>query len=123
MLLIYISNYSIAIACLWIIVSEYSVFFIINVYIFKKKILINFLNIYFFLKISDTEYRKLLSGSHEYEYEEYPNQDNYGSNILKILNQHPLVLQKKRLHLGQRHIQPLKLSLQKKIYKIVTLQI
>ena len=55
-------------------------FFIINVYIFKKKILINFLNIFFFLKISDTEYRKLLSGSYEYEYEEYPDQDKYGSN-------------------------------------------
>ena len=47
---------------------------------FQKKILINFLNIYFFLKISDTEYRKLLSGSYEYEYEEYPDQDNYGSS-------------------------------------------
>ena len=34
--------------------------------------------------------------------------------IIKILKQHPLVLQQKRLHLGQRHIQPLKLSLQKK---------
>ena len=33
----------------------------------------------FFLN-SDTEYRKLLSGSYEYEYEEYPDQDNYGSN-------------------------------------------
>ena len=60
--------------------SECSVFFIINVYIFKKENLINFLNIYFFLKISDTENRKLLSGSYEYEYEEYPDQDNYGSN-------------------------------------------
>ena len=29
---------------------------------------------------SDTEYRKLLSESYEYEYEEYPDQDNYGSN-------------------------------------------
>ena len=31
----------------------------------------------------DTEYRKLLSGSYEYEYEEYPNQDKYGSNNLQ----------------------------------------
>ena len=34
----------------------------------------------FFFLNSDTEYRKLLSGSSEYEYEEYPDQDNYGSN-------------------------------------------
>ena len=27
-----------------------------------------------------TEYRKFLSESYEYEYEEYPDQDNYGSN-------------------------------------------
>ena len=27
-----------------------------------------------------TEYRKLLSESYEYEYEEYPDLDNYGSN-------------------------------------------
>ena len=37
-----------------------------------------------FLKItfsfSDTEYRKFLSELYEYEYEEYPDQDNYGSN-------------------------------------------
>ena len=44
-------------------------------YIFSKKNLINI-----FLKISDTEYRKLLSGSYEYGYEEYPDQDNYGTN-------------------------------------------
>ena len=36
-----------------------------------------FYNYYFF---SDTEYRKFLSESHEYEYEEYPDQDNYESN-------------------------------------------
>ena len=29
---------------------------------------------------SDTEYGKFLSESYEYEYEEYPDQDNYGSN-------------------------------------------
>ena len=29
---------------------------------------------------SDTEYRKFLSESYEYEYEEYLDQDNYGSN-------------------------------------------
>ena len=29
---------------------------------------------------SDTECRKFLSESYEYEYEEYPDQDNYGSN-------------------------------------------
>ena len=81
MLLIYINNYSIAIACLWIFASEYSVlfFFIINVYIFKKKFKQFFK--YIFLKISDTEYRKLLNGSYEYEYEEYPDQDNYGVTI------------------------------------------
>ena len=33
-----------------------------------------------FFLISDTEYRKLLSESYEYEYEEYPDQNNYGSN-------------------------------------------
>ena len=26
------------------------------------------------------EYRKLLSGTYEYEYEEYPDQDNFASN-------------------------------------------
>ena len=36
-----------------------------------------FYNYFFF---SDTEYRKFLSESYEYEYEEYPDQDNYGSN-------------------------------------------
>ena len=40
----------------------------------KKKLFYN----YFFF--SDTEYRKFLSESYEYEYEEYPDQDNYGSN-------------------------------------------
>ena len=38
----------------------------------------NYFTITFFF--SDTEYRKFLSESHEYEYEEYPDQDNYGSN-------------------------------------------
>ena len=89
-------------------------FFIINVYIFQKKNLINFLNIYFFLKISDTEYRKLLSGSYEYEYEEYTDQDNYGSNNPQDTKTTSIGSTKKRLHLGQGHIQPLKLSLQKK---------
>ena len=32
------------------------------------------------LFFSGTEYRKFLSESYEYEYEEYPDQDNYGSN-------------------------------------------
>ena len=122
-LLIYINNYSIAIACLWIIASEYSVFFIINEYIFNKKNLINFLNIYFFLKISDTEYRKLLSDHMNMSMKNILIRIIMDLIILKILKQHPLVLQKKILNLGQRHIQPLKLSLQKKIYKIVTLQI
>ena len=40
----------------------------------NKKIILQLL---FF---SDTEYRKFLSESYEYEYEEYPDQDNYGSN-------------------------------------------
>ena len=40
---------------------------------------------------------------------------------LKILKQHPLVLQK-RLQLGQIHIQSLKFSLQEKILKLVMLQ-
>ena len=43
---------------------------------FKKKCF----NVFFNTKNSDTEYRKLLSRSYEYEYEEYPDQDNYGSN-------------------------------------------
>ena len=34
----------------------------------------------YFSFFSDTEYRKFLSESYEYEYEEYPDQDNYGSN-------------------------------------------
>ena len=29
---------------------------------------------------SDTEYRKLLSRTYEYEYEEYPDEDNFTSN-------------------------------------------
>ena len=37
----------------------------------------NYFTITFF---SDTECRKFLSESYEYEYEEYPDQDNYGSN-------------------------------------------
>ena len=32
------------------------------------------------LFFGDTEYRKFLSESYEYEYEEYPDQGNYGSN-------------------------------------------
>ena len=36
-----------------------------------------FYNYFYF---SDTEYRKFLSESYEYEYEEYPERDNYGSN-------------------------------------------
>ena len=35
---------------------------------------------YNYLFFSDTEYRTFLSESYEYEYEEYPDQDNYGSN-------------------------------------------
>ena len=31
-------------------------------------------------KNSDTEYRKLLSGTYEYEYEEYSDEDNFVSN-------------------------------------------
>ena len=101
-----------------------TVFFYNKCIYFQKEFLINFLNIYFFLKISDTEYRKLLSGSYEYEYEEYPDQDNYGSNNPQDTKTTSIgSTKKKRLLLGQRHIQPLKLSLQKKIYKIVTLQI
>ena len=37
-------------------------------------------NLFFNIKSSDTEYRKLLTESYEYEYEEYPDLDNYGSN-------------------------------------------
>ena len=40
----------------------------------NKKIILQLL---FF---SDIEYRKFLSESYEYEYEEYPDQDNYGSD-------------------------------------------
>ena len=40
-----------------------------------------FLNIIIIIfKNSDTEYRKLLSGTYEYEYEEYPDEDNFASN-------------------------------------------
>ena len=42
----------------------------------KKQKIIILQSIFF----SDTEYRKFLSESYEYEYEEYPDQDNYGSN-------------------------------------------
>ena len=51
------------------------------VYMYKKttttttKIIVK--NYFFF---SDTEYRKFLSESYKYDYEEYPDQDNYGSN-------------------------------------------
>ena len=77
MLLIYINNYSIAVACLWINASKYSVFLYVYhlIYISKKCF-----NLFFNIKNSDTEYRKLLSESYEYEYEEYPDLDNYGSN-------------------------------------------
>ena len=44
----------------------------------KQKNKKNYFTITFFF--SDTEYRKFLSESYEYEYEEYPDQDNYGSN-------------------------------------------
>ena len=37
------------------------------------------LNLNFFFN-SDTEYRKLLSGTYEYDYEECPDQDNFASN-------------------------------------------
>ena len=43
----------------------------------QKKKQKNYLQLLFF---SDTEYRKFLSESYEYEYEEYSDQDNYGSN-------------------------------------------
>ena len=43
-----------------------------------------FLKTFFKLKLkfyfSDTEYRKTLSGSYKYEYEDYPDEDNSGSN-------------------------------------------
>ena len=92
-------------------------FLMINVYIFNKKKNFDqfFKCIFYFLKISDTEYRKLFSGSYEYEYEEYPDQDNYGSNNPQDTKTTSIGSTKKRLHLSQRHIQPLKLSLQKKI--------
>ena len=55
--------------------SEYRVYMYKNKTKQKnKKIILQLL--YF----SDTEYRKFLSESYEYEYEEYPDQDNYGSN-------------------------------------------
>ena len=66
----------------------------------KKKKLTNFLNIYFFLKFSDTEYRKLLSGSYEYEYEEYPDQDNYGSNYPQDTKTTSIGSTKKKTSLG-----------------------
>ena len=71
-------------------------------YIFSKKNLTNFLNICFFLKISDTEYRKLLSGSYEYEYEEYPDQDNYGSNNPQDTKTTSIGSTKKRTSLGSK---------------------
>ena len=54
--------------------SEYRVYMYKN----KTKQQKNYFTITFFF--SDTEYRKFLSESYEYEYEEYPDQDNYGSN-------------------------------------------
>ena len=61
---------------------------------------------------SDTEYRKLLSGTYEYEYEEY-----LMRIILQLINpkiqhqppQHQLVLLR-RLQLGPIYLQPLKKS-------------
>ena len=54
---------------------------ILFIYIFKRK---NIFKIFFvkfeFVFNSDTEYRKLLSGAYEYEYEKYPDQDNFASN-------------------------------------------
>ena len=55
--------------------------YIIYIFFQKKKIIKSLINLKkYFLKSSDTEYRKLLSVSYEYEYKEYPDQDNYGSN-------------------------------------------
>ena len=52
-----------------------------RVYMYKNKTKQkNKKNILQLLYFSDTEYRKFLSESYEYEYEEYPDQDNYGSN-------------------------------------------
>ena len=81
-----------------------TVFFFYNkcIYFQQKKILINFLNIYFFLKISDTEYRKLLGGSCEYEYEEYPDQDNYGSNNPQDTNTTSIGSTKEKTSLGSK---------------------
>ena len=56
--------------------TVFSICISFNIHFKKKKLKFIFFNI----KSSDTEYRKLLSKSYEYEYEEYPDQDNYGSN-------------------------------------------
>ena len=69
------SNDTIVIACLCLNASEYRVYMYKNKT--KQKNTKIILQLLFF---SDTEYRTFLSESYEYEYEEYPNQDNYGSN-------------------------------------------
>ena len=72
-------------------------------YIFSKKKNFNqFFKYIFFLKISDTEYRKLLGGSCEYEYEEYPDQDNYGSNNPQDTNTTSIGSTKEKTSLGSK---------------------
>ena len=83
------SNYTIVIACLCLNASEY------RVYMHKKQQQQqqNYFKNYLFF--SDTEYRKFLSESYEYEYEEYLIRIIMDLINLKILKQHLLVLQKR----------------------------
>ena len=92
-------------------------------YIFSKNNLINFLNIYFFLKISDTEYRKLLSGSYEYVYEGYAYQDNYGSNNPQDTKTTSIGSTTRKTSLGSKTYSTTEIESTEKIYKLVTLQI
>ena len=55
---------------------QVSIEFICIIFIFSS----NKKKFFKFIFFSDTEYRKFLSESYEYEYEQYPDQDNYGSN-------------------------------------------
>ena len=71
-----------------------------------------FVLLFFFLN-SDTEYRKLLSGTYKYEYEEYPDKDNFASNQPQDTTTTTSLGSMKRLQLGQIYLQPVKMSLLK----------
>ena len=69
---------------------------------------------YFSLKIVIQNIDKLLSGTYEYEYEEYPDEDNFASNTPQDTTTTTTSLgSTKKFPLGQIYLQPLKKSLLK----------